>query len=477
MYTSFLTNVNLRWQHVAWLLAGLTLLGLVTASWMGPAPVLAQTPATGTPAPGAPAAAGAQAWIENPTEGESLPLAPVRLVAYATDSQGVASVELRMNGDLLPAQETQEQSFESSRRLLRVDHQWTPPKEGKYILEARGLNNEGGYGEPDFVQFCVGACPGMATPTATSTPTLPPSPTAAATPSPTSSPSPAPLRVTFTADRTSLQAGQCTTIRWSVEGPVAAVQVNGQDVPRTALSEVCPPRTTTFILMATGTDGSQTTRQVTVAVEAPTPSPTVPPTLTATPFVQVTFSADRTSLVAGECAVLQWAVQGDVGMVTLNGQPVNPTGQNRVCPPGTTVYTLAAIRTDGAPTQRSVTIAVQGITPSPTRPADIQFWADSNIVAAGACTTLRWHVTGVQAYWVDGQPGAGDDGSRQVCPCQTETHTLRAIRLDGSQQDFQVTIRVRGQCVTPTPTATTGRPPLQLVPVFPILTPTRPIIR
>jgi hypothetical protein len=62
---------------------------------------------------------------------------------------------------------------------------------------------------------------------------------------------------------------------------------------------------------------------------------------------------------------------------------------------------------------------------------------------------VHWHASGVSAYWVNGQAGAGDDGSLQTCPCQDETHTLRATLPDGSEQNASVTIRVSGECVTP----------------------------
>jgi hypothetical protein len=144
---------------------------------------------------------------------------------------------------------------------------------------------------------------------------------------------------------------------------------------------------------------------------------------------------------------------------------------------------LEATRRDGTRTRRAVTIAVRAIpptatfTPTPVRRlpvADIRFWVDNVSVAAGSCTTLRWHVTNIKAYWVDGQAGSGDDGSRQVCPCQDETHVLHVVKSDGSQQDYQVSIDVKGTCVTPTP----GRrlvplqPLVPLLPLAPFVTPT-----
>lgn len=97
--------------------------------------------------------------------------------------------------------------------------------------------------------------------------------------------------------------------------------------------------------------------------------------------------------------------------------------------------------------------------PPPPPPSDVRLWADSENVQAGKCTTIRWHVSNVNAYWVNGQPGADDDGSHQTCPCQDETHTLRAVKKDGSEQTLSVTIRVSGQCAAPPPPQEDTTPP------------------
>ena len=96
-------------------------------------------------------------------------------------------------------------------------------------------------------------------------------------------------------------------------------------------------------------------------------------------------------------------------------------------------------------------------TPTPP-PADIRLWADQDTIQAGSCTTVRWHVSNINAYWVDGKPGAGDDGSFQTCPCQNETHTLRATLKDGSEQNLSLTIHVSGQCQAPADTTSPSVP-------------------
>ncbi|MCJ7620434.1 MAG: hypothetical protein MUP64_09485, partial [Anaerolineae bacterium] len=63
------------------------------------------------------------------------------------------------------------------------------------------------------------------------------------------------------------------------------------------------------------------------------PTPGAPPPGEA----QITFTADRMAVQAGECANLQWTVQGGFA-VQMNLQPVQATGQMQVCPQETTSY-------------------------------------------------------------------------------------------------------------------------------------------
>jgi hypothetical protein len=95
--------------------------------------------------------------------------------------------------------------------------------------------------------------------------------------------------------------------------------------------------------------------------------------------------------------------------------------------------------------------------PPPTAAAVIEFWADAEQVNAGSCTTLRWRVENVQAVFLDGNGVAGS-GSQEVCLCQDEVHTLTVTRLDSEQEQRQITIRVTGSCVTPTPKPTVPPP-------------------
>ncbi|MBM3153662.1 MAG: hypothetical protein FJZ96_15910, partial [Chloroflexi bacterium] len=63
------------------------------------------------------------------------------------------------------------------------------------------------------------------------------------------------------------------------------------------------------------------------------------PQATPPPSDGITFTAERTSLQAGECTFLHWEVTGGFG-VTVNDQPVDKIGQMEVCPSETRGYEL-----------------------------------------------------------------------------------------------------------------------------------------
>lgn len=103
-------------------------------------------------------------------------------------------------------------------------------------------------------------------------------PTPAPTPTPPPPPPPPPTaQLSLTADRTTINQGECTTIRWSVEN-VQAVWVYPQGQPFQQFprvgqgsEQVCPPVTTTYEMRVQMRDGSVQFRTVTVNVTPAAP--------------------------------------------------------------------------------------------------------------------------------------------------------------------------------------------------------------
>ena len=162
------------------------------------------------------------------------------------------------------------------------------------------------------------AAPAQSLPTAVPPPAATPTAPPAATPLPTATPEPPPTavptpttppaaQISFWADRTNLEQGQCTDLRWSVEH-VQAVWVYPQGeryyrFPRTGqgTEQVCPANTTTYEMRVLLRDGSTVFREVTISVAGPpptvAPSP-VPDPLAGTDWEVANYNNGRGALVS-----------------------------------------------------------------------------------------------------------------------------------------------------------------------------------
>lgn len=91
---------------------------------------------------------------------------------------------------------------------------------------------------------------------------------------------------------------------------------------------------------------------------APTPLP-VAPTATSSglPPVYISFTADRTTINAGECVTLSWQVEG-IREVYYQGQPAVGQSSRQECPGSTTTYTLRVILVSGVEDNRYITVTV-----------------------------------------------------------------------------------------------------------------------
>jgi peptidoglycan-associated lipoprotein len=107
-------------------------------------------------------------------------------------------------------------------------------------------------------------------------PAPPPPPPPVVTPPPP--PPAAPAVTQFSAEPSSIQRGQSSTLRWEVTGAVTSVAINQGvgTVQSTGSSRVSPSDSTTYTLTATGPGGSVTS-SATVNVSAPPPPPPPPP--------------------------------------------------------------------------------------------------------------------------------------------------------------------------------------------------------
>jgi len=150
----------------------------------------------------------------------------------------------------------------------------------------------------------------LPTPTAVPLPTrplvLPTAITPIATPTRTATPTPAAeANISFSASKKEITAGECVTIKWSVEN-IRAVYYNGDGKTGSGEEKECPTSTTTYTLKVELLDGSTTERTITIKVkpkEEPTavPEPTdVPASATPVPASPTTAPPTPTSVPTAE---------------------------------------------------------------------------------------------------------------------------------------------------------------------------------
>ncbi len=179
--------------------------------------------------------------------------------------------------DLIPAKDP----FGASYVEEFIDADVEPETRYYYQLEAVDINGDSELHGP--ISVCVDCA---VTPTPTSTPTSTPPPPDEPTPIP-------PLYVRFWSDATSLQAGDCTVLRWQTDN-AARITLNGEGVPGPySERQVCPCSDTDYVLGVSGQDGSYEEQAISLAVSGQcsvqqvrrtaTPTPTSPPTRTPTP--------------------------------------------------------------------------------------------------------------------------------------------------------------------------------------------------
>src|SRR2546429_353454 len=120
-------------------------------------------------------------------------------------------------------------------------------------------------------------------------PPPPPPPAPAPTPTPTRPPAPS---VAFSAEPTSIQRGQASTLRWQVSGEVTSVSIDQGigTVQNTGNRRVPPDNSATYTLTATGPGGTST-GAATVNVSSP-PPPAIPPTPTVTRSLEQRLDTD-----------------------------------------------------------------------------------------------------------------------------------------------------------------------------------------
>lgn len=186
--------------------------------------------------------------------------------------------------------------------------------------------------------------------------------------------------ISFTADSTSINEDECTTLRWTVQS-VQAVYLDGNGVAGVSSTDVCPDNDTIYTLVAVKYDGSQDSRQIRIVVDDDDDddddddsddnssgdsgtSVSSPASKVGAPRIDW-FKVSKNTIANGQCVELNWRVSDASGVnISRSGTYIvqGGSGDDEVkdCPPGPGVYdyTIEVYGSRGNNTQK-VTVEVR----------------------------------------------------------------------------------------------------------------------
>ena len=172
-----------------------------------------------------------------------------------------------------------------------------------------------------------------------------------------------------------------------------------------------------------------------IPVIIPAPVPTPAPAPAPSPVVN-SFSANKSSIDAGETAILTWNTTNANSLTISPGLgTVAASGSTTVTPTATTTYTLMASGKSGSTVSATATVTVM-----PRIPSTINI--SQPTIQKGQATSLSWNAPGALRVYITGVGDVGVKGTTQVAPDKTAIYTLTTTYVDGTTQSISVTVNV-----------------------------------
>ena len=193
-----------------------------------------------------------RSWIDAPLPGSTVPLGPVEVVSHSSHPEGIAQVELSVNGTVVASQA----SPDPGQSLVTTQQRWQPGGPGRYVLRVRARDGAGTWGASAQAEVTVKG----EDPTATATPL--PTATPAPTPAPTATPLPtaiAPRAATATAAPPTAQpAATAVSAPQPTPAPVSKPAIGGPNVSTAQFfygGSGCGPQALTVTVRVTDASG------------------------------------------------------------------------------------------------------------------------------------------------------------------------------------------------------------------------------
>ncbi len=245
----------------------------------------------------------------------------------------------------------------------------------------------------------------------------------------------------FSATPAVVKSGETVTLTWKTTN-VAKIQILGierepeEGLPLTGTLEVWPLATTSYVLIAYGTNGSVVSKSFTVNVD-----------VTGTVKIDF-FKSDKTTVNPGETVILSWRVLNGKNTriigIEHEDECIRPIeGNVEVWPLKTTTYVLIANGINGEIASASITVNVK----EPSKPEILSFTSSKTVITKGEMITLSWTTKNAVSCRIETNmghkiPNRPPNGSISTTPNKTLDFTLIAIDAAGNETKQTITITV-----------------------------------
>jgi Domain of unknown function DUF11 len=247
-----------------------------------------------------------------------------------------------------------------------------------------------------------------------------------------------PPTVTLTANPTSIQSGQSSTLNWNSQNATYCSSSWSSAAAGSATSGsqlVYPTYTTTYNITCTSATGQQANASATVYVTTQSVQPTV------------TLTANPSSITAGQNSTLTWYSQNATSCSAYWTGSTATSGSGLVVPTVTTTYSITCYGDSGTtPATASATVTVNQNQQQPT----VTLTANPTSITSGQNSTLTWNSTNASscsAYWTG---STATSGSGVVVPSGTTTYSIVCYGTNGQQVNASATVSVNQVQNTPT---------------------------
>ena len=263
--------------------------------------------------------------------------------------------------------------------------------------------------------------------------------------------------LSFSADTSSIQAGQSTRLSWAAGNAdrcVAAGSWSGERATEGVLQTGSLTQDAVYRLTCLGL-GGEITQSVAISVRepgtpvpdpepiptpVPTPTPTPVPTPAPTPTPVVTLGASASSITAGQSTMLTWnATNASTCNASGGWSGARATsGSLSVSPTANASYTLTCSGAGGS-ANRTVSVSVTAPPPPPPPPPPtpapvVTLGVSPNSIASGQSTTLTWNATNASTCNASGSWSGtrATSGSLSVSPTANASYALTCSGAGGS---------------------------------------------